>query len=540
MNKVLNFFREHAWLRYFSYLILLSISYIFRDYTPSNELKYISIVDEALSNNTWFAFFNQGYIYADKPPLFFWLMMVSKLILGDHCFLVYGLFALLPAAGVMMVMDKWMRLECKDTDPLLSNVLLGTTMMFIGSALVIRMDMLMTMFIVLSLYTFFKMYKGVDKPRDKYLLPLYIFLALFSKGPMGLIIPILSIIAFLIYKRSFKSIGKYLGWKQWLILVTLCLGWFAMVYVEGGSEYLNNLLFKQTVGRGINSFHHKEPLYYYIPRFFYAFAPWSIFYIVVVIKSLHKKLIKTDTERFFLVIFVVNFIMLSVVSSKLDIYMLPLYPFLAYLAAIALPRFGSRLGNSSQKDGLIKWSLLIPAIVLALPLIVLIIEKTIYPVAELDIIHLSISVWIGVVLLFAGSAWGVVCIIKNRYDSGIISTAAGLLLLVFTASFGLEDFNRYIGYGEVAGDAMEYAREAGIEDYAYYEYHKFSNMDTYLGKRMEYIESLELLKSMDDRSEPIIIFVRGRELERREGVREWLSEKTLGGESNDVYWYIID
>jgi len=65
-----------------------------RDFTPDNELRYLSIVDEALRNGTLFAFTNQGEIYADKPPLYFWLMMIGKLLLGHHYMWFYSLLSL--------------------------------------------------------------------------------------------------------------------------------------------------------------------------------------------------------------------------------------------------------------------------------------------------------------------------------------------------------------------------------------------------------------------------------------------------------------
>ena len=61
---------------------------ILRDYTPDNELRYLSIVDEAMENGTFFTFYNQGEIYADKPPLYFWLIMLGK-YLADTCLCHY-------------------------------------------------------------------------------------------------------------------------------------------------------------------------------------------------------------------------------------------------------------------------------------------------------------------------------------------------------------------------------------------------------------------------------------------------------------------
>ena len=51
-----------------------------KDISPSNELRYLSIADEAIENGSAFAFSNHGEPYADKPPLYFWLLMLSRLV----------------------------------------------------------------------------------------------------------------------------------------------------------------------------------------------------------------------------------------------------------------------------------------------------------------------------------------------------------------------------------------------------------------------------------------------------------------------------
>lgn len=56
----------------------------FRDFTPNNELKYLSIADEALREGHWFTFWNHGALYADKPPLYLWIVMLGKWLLGTH------------------------------------------------------------------------------------------------------------------------------------------------------------------------------------------------------------------------------------------------------------------------------------------------------------------------------------------------------------------------------------------------------------------------------------------------------------------------
>ena len=79
-----------------------------RDFSPGNELRYLSIADEAIANGDVFAFTNHGLAYADKPPLYFWLIMLCRLIFGTHSMFVLSLFSFIPAMVIIAVMDKWM------------------------------------------------------------------------------------------------------------------------------------------------------------------------------------------------------------------------------------------------------------------------------------------------------------------------------------------------------------------------------------------------------------------------------------------------
>ena len=62
-----------------------------RDFTPANELRYLNIVDEMISEGNIFTLTNQGEPYADKPPLYFWLAALLRVILGQHSMYALGL-----------------------------------------------------------------------------------------------------------------------------------------------------------------------------------------------------------------------------------------------------------------------------------------------------------------------------------------------------------------------------------------------------------------------------------------------------------------
>ena len=93
--------------RYFILLILVIPVLILRDFTPNNELKYLSIVDEALRDGHFFTFYHQGELYADKPPLYFWLLMLSKWIWGEYNMFGLSLFSIIPALISIYIMNKW-------------------------------------------------------------------------------------------------------------------------------------------------------------------------------------------------------------------------------------------------------------------------------------------------------------------------------------------------------------------------------------------------------------------------------------------------
>lgn len=507
--------------------------FIFRDYTPSNELKYISIAFESIQNNTWFTFYNQGEIYADKPPLFLWLLKISILLTGSFPMYLTGLFSLLPAIGVLFVMDKWMESEGVRINPIIANVLLLTSVMFLASTLVIRMDMLMLFFIVLSLYSFYRIYKNKNYPTEKYLLPVFIFLALFSKGPIGLLAPVGSIVTFLALKGEIRSFGRYFGYRQWIILAGLCLLWFLGVYWEGGEAYLSDLVFRQTVGRGINSFHHKEPFWYYFPRMFWSFAPWSIWLIVLFAKGSMTKYFKTDLQKFFLVIIVFILILLSLISSKLDIYLLPIYPFVIYLACMIFE-------DSIENSWIISLSLYIPSIIFS----VVCISALLFGDNLLSSFDITFRLqgWLPYLVIFillSGSITAIVFLVKNNVNRAVITLALGFICTLTVGAFYLPQINEYIGYKEIAKSAKKCEKLNGVVCYVSYKSRLMQNMDVYLGSPVSRIETTMQIDSLDRMNKPTILFVTNKEISRSEELEKCLSKYPCGRKDAVHSWFLI-
>ncbi len=452
---------------------------IMRDWSPSNELRYLDIVDEAISGGHLFAFTCQGEPYADKPPLYFWCLMLCRIVFGKHVMFAMNLFSFLPALVILHVMDRW--LAVKDPEERAAVALMmGTSAMFLGLSVFLRMDMMMCMFIVLALWTFWKMYSGQDAgKRQEVLLPLYVFLALFTKGPVGLLMPVLVIVVFLLLERQGRQIGRYLGWKFWLLMALLCAVWFTGVYLDGGREYLNNLLFHQTMDRAVNSFHHKKPVWYYLAAIWYISIPYSILLAGSIAASLWKTKSgaksRSTLEIFMLSSIATPFVMLSSFSSKLAVYLMPVLPFMVMLFAVVVGRIGWKKWMT--------WSLaVVQGVVLfvcAAALCIRVFAFGMQPFASLAAeypIARNPMLWSSVVVLGAGLAMALHYLLKRKnWKRSVIFTAAGILLMVYTASFSLKELNSYIGYGNLCSAVPEGNAVATIG------VHRPENMNVYLG-----------------------------------------------------------
>ncbi|HUI33008.1 MAG: glycosyltransferase family 39 protein [Dysgonamonadaceae bacterium] len=474
------------------FIALLPIM-IMRDFTPNNELRYLSIVDEALVNGDVFTFTNQGEIYADKPPLHFWLMMLGKVLLNGHRMWYLSMLSFIPALITLVTMTKWMRMSNREKEISENEenenagiLMLMTSGLFIGLTIFVRMDMLMVMFITLSLYTFYKIYKRENHPRDTYLFPIYVFLALFSKGPIGILIPLISTTLFLIFRKKIHTFKKYWGWKSLLIILAGVIIWFTGVYIEGGNEYLNNLLVHQTVERGINSYHHKEPFYYYAISIWYSIAPWSLLAIGLLVASLYKRKIKSDIELFFAIIVLSSFGFLSIISSKIEIYFLPAIPSFIFLTALLLKHF-----NIQNKW--IRASLAIPAmsLVTALPVIVYLsnMNKTAYLAMPLIYIAATILTITGLVIIFFLYR-------KRETYKAIYSMSLGLLLSIFVLGCTMPQLNNQLGWRNLCTKAMELTKERNISDYYIYEISRAENMDVYLKKDVHVVTKEMIVENM--------------------------------------------
>ena len=383
-------------------------------------------------------------------------------------------------------------------------------LLFLVQTFFLRMDMLMTLFIILALFTFYKMYTGAGtRPSDRWLLPLYIFLGLFTKGPVGFFAPVLAIIAFLALEKQLKRLPEFLGWRQWLVMLALFGAWILGAWLEGGKEYINSLLFHQTLDRAVNAYTHKHPFWWYIPTILYCVLPYTLLQIPAV-AAVYAKCSRQDTfTRLLLCTIAVIFVMLSAFSGKLTIYLTPILPLMAYL----IPAF-DRL-TAGRREGAKKAALLTPAIIIAVLGAAIPLLWLLKGVASLNGIALRLTLAVPYIfcptLIFAGAALALaaiaacVVIVKCGWKKGSVALAAAMLIGIFAAGCNMEPLNEYTGYKNVANAALEAAGGSDCAINTLY-VRRPENMDVYLGRDItDYSEDIEAFVKDSHSGEVLIV-----------------------------------
>jgi 4-amino-4-deoxy-L-arabinose transferase-like glycosyltransferase len=111
-----------------------------------------------------------------------------------------------------------------------------------------------------------------------------------------------------------------------LVMLAIPLLWFVPAIVVGGRDYARDVVVKQTVGRAMASWVHQAPPWFYVERLPLSLFPWFFLALAAAI-ALWR------TQRFLINWILAVLVPYSLMSSKLDVYMMAMIPAVALLVA---------------------------------------------------------------------------------------------------------------------------------------------------------------------------------------------------------------
>jgi len=310
----------------------------------SDEPRYAQVAREMLETGRYILPHLNGQPYPDKPPLYFWLSAACGWFSGE----VTPYAARFPSAlfglAVVVLTFFFGRMLFGTAAGMLAAGILVTTEQFFSCTTNARLDTLFSFWITLALYL---LYQGCvqEPPRRNICLLGWVStaLAVLSKGPTGLVLPLLTMVVYLFLTKSRHKIPRLAIGTGLVLVAGLCCLWLVPACLKAGADYTRNILLTQSFGRVVEAFAHEAPFYFYLISFPLDFLPWTLFLPAAMLyfwRTRHEQTL----FLFPLVWWATVFIFFSGVSGKRNLYLLPLYP----AAALLMGKFLSDVQSSEE------------------------------------------------------------------------------------------------------------------------------------------------------------------------------------------------
>lgn len=309
-------------------LLLAAVCYVFFFYgisaiglTGPDEPRYAAVAREMFQTGDLITPRLHGEPWFEKPVLLYW-----GAILGFALFGVGEFGARLPSALGATVTVFALFFVCRrlwgKTAAVWACLILCSSVGYFAFARAASTDLPLTACLTLALLAFLMGHDAEEPYRRRWFRAFYAFLGLgvLAKGPVAVLLPMLSLLVYLVFRRRPSEWKSWHPRDAWIILLVSAPWYLAVTWVNG-FEFVRVFLIDQNLQRFASTVHgHERPFYFYIPALMMLTFPWTF----VVIPALRRKL--EDKERILLWWTVVPVLFFSLSGSKLPGYILPSVP----------------------------------------------------------------------------------------------------------------------------------------------------------------------------------------------------------------------
>ena len=303
-----------------------------------------------LEEGNWTLPITNGTDIAYKPPLFHWAIASISSIVNE----VNEYTSRMPSAIALAIMVLagflfYSKRRGSET-AFLAAIITLTNFEVHRAGVACRVDMLLSALMVLALYA---LYQWTEQKMKG--IPWWGILCLsgafLTKGPVGVVLPC-AVVAMFAWIRNMGFIRiciRYMG----VVLAACVLPalWYIAAWKHGGDQFLT-LVIEENVLRFLGKMtyaSHENPWTYNVMTVVTGFVPYTILLILSLFTLKYTRIpskpkewwskfilyIKQmdDTRLFSLLSIVIMFVFYCIPKSKRSVYLLPIYPFIAYFIA---------------------------------------------------------------------------------------------------------------------------------------------------------------------------------------------------------------
>ncbi|MBV8055594.1 MAG: glycosyltransferase family 39 protein [Deltaproteobacteria bacterium] len=278
-----------------------------------------------------------GVEVPSKPLMMHWLAALVSLAAGQVNEWTVRLPSAVFAIFGLIVCYCYTRRFFDEHSALLAALILGTSCQYLqaGGA---RVDMILTIFLEVALYHFLAIAEGLSKRSA----PLYLAIAgaVLTKGPIGAALPIMVAVIWITLAGRMELLRTVKLGQGALIVGAISGGWYLAAIISGGTAFVNKQLLAENLyrlfaRRGFNEGHAHSYLYME-GALLAGFMPWSPVAALAALRCWKQPHKINARFGYLLVWFLTVLLFYNLPHSKRGVYLLPLYPALSAIIAVAL------------------------------------------------------------------------------------------------------------------------------------------------------------------------------------------------------------
>jgi 4-amino-4-deoxy-L-arabinose transferase-like glycosyltransferase len=382
--------------------------------TDSSEARYAQIGKEMAISGDYINPTLLSIKHLHKPPVTYYLTALGYKIFGVNEFGARFFMQLALVLQILLVFKITLILYKNEKIAFAASLIYFSLPITVIAVRTLTTDAYLTTFILASIL-FWLQYKKQKKPYLLYLFYIFLGLIFETKGPVGFIIPVTFIISHKIVTKDKIEISIHQFFGFILFLLVSAAWYLAVINKNTGlfDYFFNNQLVERV---SENKFKRGKPFWYYIVFMPLLGLPW-LFFLIFYFKKNLKTIVTKKTSNFVLLItFTVLFLILSISTSKLILYVLPLY----FIIAIFSANYISECSEKAIKNISKLFIVLTTIITLALVVISLI---------KIDNIEVNTIISILIFIVFTTST-----VVINKKISNLNFLKTGYLSVVFILS----------------------------------------------------------------------------------------------------------